>query len=252
MNTPYPFDVNRSSYSKNVSVIVPVKNERDNIKSLIDEIRNALVGESYEIIYIDDGSDDGTFELLKDLKSILPELRVIRHNISCGQSVALRSGVIAARSPLIIMLDGDGQNDPADIPLLLHKMRHAPASCGLVAGQRFIRNDGASKRYASKIANSIRQYLLKDGVRDTGCGLKAFKREAFLLLPFFNHIHRYLPALMLREGWTIVLVDVNHRNRTMGESKYGNWGRLKAGILDLCGVMWLIYRKRKLTDIYEL
>lgn len=231
-----------------ISVIVPIKNEAENIKPLIDEILTALSEEqNFEIIYIDDGSDDQSLEILKTLKQTIPQLRVIQHQTSCGQSAAIRSGVLYARNSIIVTLDGDGQNIPADIPLLIEPLREASDKVAMVAGQRKSRNDSASKRYASKLANKIRGAILNDGVRDTGCGLKAFRRDSYLILPYFDHMHRYFAALFKRDGHEILLVDVGHRSRDAGVSKYGNWDRFKVGVVDLFGVRWLL-KRRKITD----
>jgi dolichol-phosphate mannosyltransferase len=236
-----------------ISVVVPIKNEAENIKPLVNEIIQALSSETdFEIIYIDDGSDDNSLEILQSLKQDTIHLRIIHHGTSCGQSAAIRSGVDYAQNGIIVTLDGDGQNVPADIPKLVEKLRHASDNIAMVAGQRRVRNDTASKKYASKIANIIREYILKDGVRDTGCGLKAFRREAYLRLPYFDHMHRYFPALFKRENYDILLCDVEHRHREAGISKYGNWDRFKAGIVDLCGVIWLLKRRKLTKNITEI
>lgn len=236
-----------------ISVIVPIKNEADNIKPLIDEILTALSSEeTFEIIYIDDGSNDNSLKNLQALKLEIPQLRVIQHRESCGQSAAIRSGVQYAKNGIIVTLDGDGQNVPADIPILVEKLRQAPDTVAMVAGQRKIRNDSTSKKYASKIANKIRGVILKDGVRDTGCGIKAFRRDAYMNLPYFDHMHRYFAALFKRENYDILLCDVNHRSRDAGTSKYGNWDRFKAGIVDLCGVLWLLKRRKITHSITEI
>jgi dolichol-phosphate mannosyltransferase len=234
--------------TENISVIVPIKNEADNIESLINEIITALKSEiQFEIIYIDDGSDDTSLSVLQSLKQNMPFLRIIQHKTSCGQSAAIRSGILAARYNIIVTLDGDGQNVPADILKLVEKLRHASSNVAMVAGQRKIRNDSLSKQYASKLANKIRGAILKDGVRDTGCGIKAFRRDAYLNLPYFDHMHRYFAALFKRDNYEILLCDVDHRPREAGISKYGNWDRFKVGMIDLCGVLWLL-KRRKLTD----
>ena len=239
-----------------LSVVVPVKDEAENAVPLLEEIAAALRGRAaFEVIFIDDGSKDGTAERLLAARGKNPELRVLRHQKNSGQSRGVRSGVIAARAPLIATLDGDGQNDPSDIPNLLAEWRRQEGQAptlGLIAGQRRKRQDSAMKRLASRVGNGVRQWLLDDRTRDTGCGLKLFSREAFLLLPYFDHIHRYLPALMLREGFRIAHVDVNHRPRTSGVSKYGTLDRLLVSLSDLYGVLWLKRRARNPQRVDEL
>jgi dolichol-phosphate mannosyltransferase len=236
-----------------LSVVVPVKDEAENIGPLAREIAAAVAGQGEaEIIFVDDGSTDGTAHVLHTLKSELPSLRVISHAHNVGQSRAIRTGVRAARGGIIVTLDGDGQNDPADIPRLLDDLKRGEASLGLVSGVRAKRRDTASRRLASRLANAIRQGLLHDGAVDSGCGLKAFKREAFLSLPYFDHLHRFLITMMIREGYKVQFVDVNHRPRLHGQSKYTNFNRMLVGINDLLGVRWLQKRMRKLTDAKEL
>jgi dolichol-phosphate mannosyltransferase len=233
-----------------LTVVVPVKNEADNILPLVGEIRAALAnGPPYEILYIDDGSTDDTLRRLREVAKDTPQLRVLRHEKSCGQSAALRTGVVGARGRVIATLDGDGQNDPADVPRLVAAFLN-PASTvtlGLIAGQRVKRRDSLAKRWSSKLANWVRSALLGDDTPDTGCGLKVFAREAFLRLPYFDHIHRFLPALMKREGFTVGLEAVNHRHRVAGKSKYGINNRLWVGIVDIFGVFWLQRRMRRPT-----
>jgi len=227
-----------------LAVVVPIKNEQDNIIPLIEEIHAALDGNTdFEVIYVDDGSDDKSPQILKDAKIRFPRLRTIRHNKSCGQSQAVATGIKHAKARFIATLDGDGQNDPADIPALLNTLRKAtnPENY-LVAGFRHKRKDTAVKRYTSKFANKLRRALLRDNTPDTGCGLKVFSRTAFLDLPRFNHMHRYLPALFLRRGGQVESVPVNHRSRERGVSKYGTIDRALVGVSDLLGVMWLIRR----------
>lgn len=224
-----------------LAVVIPVKNEAGNIAPLVGEIRAALDGFiEYEVVFIDDGSDDATAVEVLKVAAAAPQLRLLRHVKSCGQSAAIRSGVKAARAPWIATLDGDGQNDPADIPemwcLGLTATESAPV---LVTGYREERQDRWPKRWASRIANAIRRRLLEDHTPDTGCGLKLFPRSLFLDLPYFDHMHRFLPALVLREGGTVHSVRVNHRPRRTGVSKYGVLDRLGVGIVDLFGVMWL-------------
>lgn len=234
-----------------LSVVVPVHNEEDNVAPLVGEIVAALRGNpllqggDFEIVYVDDKSTDATLERLRALLGTTPELRVIRHLDNAGQSSAVRNGVKAARAPWIATLDGDGQNDPADIPKLLAQRDAAAADIKLFAGWRVNRQDSGSKRWASKWANAIRARMLRDDTPDTGCGIKLFEREAFLDLPWFDHMHRYLPALMQRAGWKTVSVPVNHRHRTAGVSKYNNLSRALVGIRDLRGVAWLIARSRR-------
>ena len=235
-----------------LSVVVPVFNERDNVTPLINEIVIALRGlTSFEIVYVDDCSRDDTLDVLKALKAEVPELRVIKHITQSGQSTAVRNGVKQARGAWIATLDGDGQNDPADIPKLLAKRDESPADVKLFAGWRVNRKDTGSKRWASKFANAIRSRMLRDATPDTGCGIKLFERDAFLDLPYFDHMHRYLPALMQRAGWKTISVPVNHRHRASGVSKYNNLNRALVGLRDLRGVAWLIVRSKR-TAVEEL
>lgn len=221
-------------------------NEEGNASTLAREIAAVLEGRSYEMIFVDDASRDDTRAELAALKAELPALRLIGHRKNSGQSRAVRTGVLAARAPIIGTLDGDGQNDPADLPKLLAKITRpeAPADLGMVAGNRTKRQDNWSKRAASQIANSIRRAALKDNATDSGSGVKVFKREAFLRLPYFDHMHRFMAALMLREGYAVEFLEVNHRQRSAGRSKYTNLGRLAANMTDLFGVMWLRSRAR--------
>ncbi len=233
-----------------LSVVIPVRNEAPNIAPLVAEIRAALEGFcDYEIVYVDDGSSDETAASVRAVAQGFPRLRLIRHRRSAGQSAAIRTGVKAAAAPWIATLDGDGQNDPADIPRLWQIARAAPATEPLlVAGWRQQRRDSAVKRFSSRIANRVRGALLGDGTPDTGCGLKLFRRELFLDLPFFDHCHRFLPALVKRAGGRTVSVAVNHRPRERGASNYGTLDRLFVGVADLLGVMWLM-RRAKLPEI---
>jgi dolichol-phosphate mannosyltransferase len=236
-----------------LSVVVPVHNEADNVAPLVAEIAAALEARiDYEIIYVDDGSDDATASEIRRLQAGVKELRLLRHTQSCGQSAAIRSAVKAARGGWIATLDGDGQNDPADIPRLWEIARESPATPPLlIAGHRTRRQDGWSKRQASRIANAVRRRLLRDDTPDTGCGLKLFPRALFLDLPYFDHMHRFLPALVLREGGIVRSVPVNHRPRRTGVSKYGVLDRLGVGIADLIGVMWLCRRRARPEVIPE-
>ena len=235
-----------------LSVVVPVHNERDNIVPLLSEIAAALRGRcDFEIVYVDDASRDDTLAVLGSAKAQFPELRVLRHLSQSGQSTALRTGIKAARGGWIATLDGDGQNDPADIPKLLAMRAESPAAIKLFAGWRVNRQDSGSKRWASKFANAIRSRLLRDNTPDTGCGIKLFERAAFLDLPYFDHMHRFLPALFQRAGWQVRSVPVNHRPRGAGTSKYNNLNRALVGIADLRGVAWLI-RRSKRTGVEEV
>ncbi len=234
MNAPVP----------DISVVVPVHDEAGAAGLLAREIAVAFAGRSYEMIFVDDASRDTTLAELKALMPELPTLRVLSHAANAGQSRAVRTGVLAARAPIVVTLDGDGQNPPADAPRLADALIAAPLSVALVGGRRAKRQDSEAKRWASRWANRIRKRLLRDDADDTGCGLKAFRRDVFLRLPYFDHIHRYLPALMIREGFENRYLDVDHRHRETGRSKYTNWGRLKASVADLMGVMWLKSRSR--------
>ena len=235
-----------------LSVVVPVFNERDNVGPLLREILGALRGRvEFEVVFVDDDSKDDTLAALRALKAEAPELRVLHHVRQSGQSTAIRTGVKAARGAWIATLDGDGQNDPADIPKLLAARDAASRDIKLFAGWRVERRDSGSKRWASKWANAIRARMLRDDTPDTGCGIKLFEREAFLDLPYFDHMHRYLPALMQRAGWKTVSVPVNHRARSSGVSKYNNLHRALVGIRDLRGVAWLITRSKR-TAVEEV
>ena len=226
-----------------LSIVIPVFNERGNIGPLVQEVVQHLRGRiPFDIVCVDDQSQDDTRDVLTALKAEVPELRVLVHQRRSGQSTAIRTGVKHALSPWIATLDGDGQNDPADIPKLLAAREQADAQTKLFAGWRVDRKDTASKRWASRWANRIRQRLLRDDTPDTGCGIKLFERAAFLDLPYFDHMHRYLPALMQRAGWKTLSVPVSHRSRGSGQSKYTNLGRALVGIRDLMGVAWLIQR----------
>ncbi len=233
-----------------LSVVIPVRNEAPNIAPLVAEIRAALKGlVEYEIVYVDDGSSDDTAAIIRRMAGDFPRLRLVRHARSCGQSAAIRTGVKAARAAWIATLDGDGQNDPADITRLWEIARRAPAEPPLlVAGHRLKRRDSAVKRLTSRLANAVRRGLLGDGTPDTGCGLKLFRREIFLDLPYFDHMHRFLPALVQRQGGQTVSVIVNHRPRERGVSNYGTFDRLWVGIADLLGVLWL-QRRAKVPEL---
>jgi dolichol-phosphate mannosyltransferase len=236
-----------------LSIVIPVRNEAANIAPLVAEIRAALDGAvAYEIVYVDDGSSDGTAAEIGRLAASFGALRLLRHAQGAGQSAAIRTGVKAARAPWIATLDGDGQNNPADIPQLWAMAKAEPESTRLlITGRRVKRRDSAVKRLSSRIANGVRGKLLGDDTPDTGCGLKLFRRELFLDLPFFDHAHRFLPALVLREGGRVISVPVNHRPRERGRSNYGTFDRLWVGIVDLIGVMWLKRRAKNPALIEE-
>ena len=230
----------------NISVVVPVYNEGENVAKLVGEIAAALDGQRYEMVFVNDCSTDDTPAKLKALQADFPALRAVSHRQNAGQSRSVRTGILAANGAIIGTLDGDGQNDPADLPAMIAQLTRVDAAdtLALVGGRRAKRQDSAAKKMASKIGNGVRKRLLHDNADDTGCGIKVFKREAFLRLPYFDHIHRYIPALMLREGYTTEFMDVNHREREFGVSKYTNFGRLIVSIADLRGVMWLNRRSR--------
>ncbi|GIQ71890.1 dolichol-phosphate mannosyltransferase [Bradyrhizobium sp. RD5-C2] len=236
-----------------VSIVVPVRNEADNIAPLIAEIAAALDGRwAYEIVYVNDGSTDTTGERLNAIMAQRPNLRQLRHTVSSGQSAAVRSGVRAARGAIVATLDGDGQNDPAFLPKLIAAIESGNGRVGLAAGQRVGRKDTGFKKLQSRIANAVRGIILRDGTRDTGCGLKAFPREVFLAMPYFDGLHRFLPALVRREGLAIAYVDVVDRPRHSGVSNYGFFDRLWIGIMDLGGVWWLIRRKKPTPVVTEV
>jgi len=228
-----------------VSIVVPVRNEAENVSPLIAEIATALDGRwKYEIIYVNDGSTDSTADRLAAIMRQRGSLRQIRHATSSGQSAAVRSGVRAARGAIVATLDGDGQNNPAFLPDLILAIENGGERVGLAAGQRVGRKDTGFKKIQSRVANGVRNAILRDGTRDTGCGLKAFRRQVFLVMPYFDGLHRFLPALMRREGYEIAYVDVIDRPRHSGVSNYGFFDRLWIGIMDLAGVWWLIRRKK--------
>ncbi|NIP72141.1 MAG: glycosyltransferase family 2 protein [Gammaproteobacteria bacterium] len=228
-----------------LSVVIPMLNEAENAATLMHEVRGALEGRlDYEIIVVDDGSSDSTFEILTGLRRSVPRLYPARHVQNYGQSAAIATGVRLARAPWVATLDGDGQNDPADIPNLYASVRQGARGVPLlVAGIRRKRHDGWLRRISSRVANGVRQSVLRDGCPDTGCGLKLFERETFSRLPQFDHMHRFLPALFIRAGGQVVNVPVNHRPRMRGQSKYGVRNRLWAGLVDLAGVGWLQRRR---------
>ena len=227
-----------------ISVVIPVFDEEGNVADLAGEIARAFEGRSYEMIFVDDASRDGTLKTLMALKAAHPQLRVLAHKRNAGQSRALRTGAEAARGGILVTLDGDGQNDPADAPALVERLRAGGPELGLVGGLRLRRQDSWSKKLGSKIGNGVRRRILRDDALDTGCGLKAMWRSAYLRFPYFDHMHRFLPALAKREGLKVDFVEVRHRPRASGQSKYTNWRRLKASLGDLAGVVWLLNRAR--------
>lgn len=230
-----------------LSIVIPMKNEEPNVAPLVARITEACADHDFEVIVIDDGSTDGTAREVLTLATEDPRVRLLQHETSGGQSAGIHSGVTAARAEVVCMLDGDGQNPPEELPKLFGPLLASDASdsLALVAGQRVDRKDTFAKRYASKFANALRSWALNDGTRDTGCGLKGFRREAFLALPYFDHMHRYLPALFKRDGWDILHVDVAHAERVAGRSKYTNLRRAMQGVVDLIAVSWLIRRRKK-------
>ena len=235
-----------------LSVVIPAYNEAESIPLLVDEVCDCLdTVIDYELIVVDDCSSDATREVLQESRKQHPRLRVLHHGSRSGQSAAICSGVQAARAPLIATLDGDGQNDPVDILNLYRAMERLQDELLLVTGYRRQRRDTWLKRVSSRIANRVRAAILKDATPDTGCGLKVFSRATFLALPQFDHMHRFLPALVRRLGGTVLSVDVRHRPRERGKSKYGLHNRLWVGIVDLLGVWWL-QRRRFRPDVTEL
>jgi dolichol-phosphate mannosyltransferase len=234
-----------------ISIVVPVHDEAGAAGALAREIAAAFAGRAHEIIFVDDASRDSTLAELRALAAELPSLRILSHTTNAGQSRAVRTGVLAARAPIVVTLDGDGQNPPADAPRLADALMAAPPSVALIGGVRQKRQDSEAKLRASRWANRIRKRLLGDDADDTGCGLKAFRRDVFLRLPYFDHIHRYLPALVIREGYENRYLPVGHRHRGSGRSKYTNWGRLRASVSDLLGVIWLKSRSRRPGSVSE-
>jgi dolichol-phosphate mannosyltransferase len=228
-----------------LSVVIAAHNEADNIATLLAEVVRATHGLAAEIIVVDDGSSDATAAMVEHVRSAIDSVRLVKHARNAGQSAAMLSGVRAARAPWIVTMDGDGQNDPADIATLFQARDAAGEGRPLmVCGWRTTRRDTAARRIASRIANTVRSWMLRDATPDTGCSLKLFPRALFLALPHFNHNHRFLPALAIRQGARVISVPVNHRPRQRGQSHYGNWQRLRVGLVDLLGVMWLIRRMR--------
>jgi len=233
-----------------LSIVVPLRNEVGNVGPLLAGIEAACAPlGTFEVVCVDDGSSDGTPQALRDLAAARDWLVIVTHAQSCGQSAAVRSGVRRAQAPVVTTLDGDGQNDPAFIPAMVAALNEAGPDAGLVQGQRVGRKDTGFKKLQSRIANGVRGRILKDGTRDAGCGLKCFRREAYLALPYFDALHRFMPALMVREGFRVVHIDVRDRPRLTGVSNYGFFDRLWVGIVDLVGVWWLIRRRRRVPQI---
>lgn len=237
-----------------ITVVIPVLNEEGNVRNLLDEIASVSVTTPVsEIIFVDDGSTDSTPFILRQLREKHKGLRIIHHSRRSGQSAALWTGVKAASNDIIVTMDGDGQNDPANIADLYNiyaRLSQAGARV-MVAGEREKRHDSFGRRLASRLANKIRSFLLNDNTRDTGCSLKMFRRMDYLALPYFDHMHRFLPALMQRDGVRVVHTPVSHRPRIQGVSKYNNWGRALVGVSDLLGVLWLKKRSRATPAIHE-
>ncbi len=235
-----------------ISVVIPVRNEAENVGPLAQEIATALAGRSFEILFVDDGSTDATAAAVLDARTRIPQVRLLRHSFRSGQSAAITTGVQHARAEWIGTLDGDGQNDPADLPKLMARLLD-PANAGvaLIQGHRVTRKDTGFRRFQSRIANGVRSSMLGDGTPDTGCGIKVMSRAAYLDLPKFDHMHRFLPALFLRGGARVISVPVNHRPRARGTSKYGMLDRLWVGIVDIFGVMWLRRRYKPGLTVRE-
>jgi len=230
----------RSPVCPRLSVVIAVFNEAENVAAVLDELTSALTGlQPFEVVFVDDGSTDATADQLTALSAANPALRLLRHDRRCGKTAALRTGIAAARAEWIATMDGDGQNDPADIPGMLQLGLDAAGAAPLVAGIRLRRNDPLSRRLATRFANGFRQAVLADHCPDTGCGLKAFRREDFLRLPAFEGMHRFLPALFQAYGHPLRCKTVSHRARLRGQSKYTNLGRALVGIGDMLGVVWL-------------
>lgn len=231
-----------------ISFVIPVHNEAGNIEQLIKEIILLASGYTYQIVVVDDTSTDTTAAVLSELKQEIANLKIVRHKAKHGQSGAIVTGVEQAEGELIVTLDGDGQTDPADIPKVISTLFKNNATCRMVIGYRKNRKDSLWRIISSKTANYVRSSLLKDCTPDTGCGLKAFYKQTFTELPCFDHMHRFLPALIRMQGGEIISVEVNHRERRHGKSNYGTMDRLWAGLIDLMGVYWLCLRTRNISD----
>lgn len=252
MSTLISPDLEQTASALDITVVVPAKDERDNLPILLDEIAGALSGRAFEVIVVDDGSSDGTDKVLTDYAASNPWLRPLRHATSSGQSCAVRTGVLNAHGRVVATIDGDGENNPAYIPELFDALEAAGPSVALAAGQRLGRKASLAKRYASKFANRVRGWMLQDNTRDSGCGLKAVRREVFLRLPYFDSWHRFLPALVIREGYGVVHIDVLDRQRRHGTSKYGIFDRALVGVSDLFGVWWLRRRRKNIPEVTAL
>lgn len=252
MTQSYLESLSSAAGALEVTVVVPAKDEADNLPILLDEIEAALTGRAFEVIVVDDGSTDGTDIVLQDYAASHDWLRPVRHEKACGQSCAVRTGLLHARGDVVATIDGDGENNPAYIPKLLDALASAGPSAALAAGQRLGRKASLAKRYASRFANKVRGAILKDNTRDSGCGLKALRRDVFLQLPYFDSWHRFLPALVIREGYGVVHIDVQDRQRRHGTSKYGIFDRALVGVLDLVGVWWLRRRRKNIPSIRQL
>lgn len=233
-----------------ISLVIPINNERKNIEELTNEVLNAVGNYDSEIIYVDDGSTDDSLDLLKQLQEKHQNIRILSHSKNYGQSAALRTGISTATKDIIAVLDGDGQNDPADIPKLIEALVNH-SHVGMVIGHREKRRDNAWRRLSSRFAFVIRRFIFNDPIRDTGCGIKVFFREAYLTLPYFDHMHRYLPILFRAAGYDVIASNVNHRPRMSGHSHYGTLDRLANGIVDVLGVIWLLHRQQK-TQFSEI
>jgi dolichol-phosphate mannosyltransferase len=235
-----------------VSIVIPVCNEEENVGPLAQEIVTALSGRSFEILFVDDGSTDATAAAVLAMRATIPEVRLLRHSFRCGQSAAVTTGVRHARAEWVGTLDGDGQNDPADLPkLLAARLQPENSGVALFQGYRTSRRDTGFRRFQSNIANGVRRRMLGDGTPDTGCGIKVLHRPTYLELPNFDHMHRFLPALFQRAGVRVISIPVNHRQRSRGISKYGMFDRLWVGIVDIFGVMWLRRRSRSGLTVRE-